>query len=204
MDIVPIISFFAGVASVLSPCVLPIIPLVIGYTLPQRKTTEILAFVLGLFSIFALTILLTIIFTAAIQFYLNYFRIIAAIILIVLGILIILDKNLFNSSFSYKSDKKGILGSFSWGLITSVAWAPCYGSYLIALITFSVSSGNMLYSAINLISYTAGFAVSIFVFGLIISRINLERLIGHSIKIKQISGLLIFSAGLYMLWLVLI
>ncbi|MCK9152142.1 cytochrome c biogenesis CcdA family protein [Methanobacterium alcaliphilum] len=203
MNIVPIISFLAGVASVVSPCVLPIIPVVIGYTLPQRKNTEILAFVIGLFSIFALTIVLTILFTAAIQFYLNYFRILAAAILIILGLMILINKNFFKFSFSYESNKKGIIGSFIWGLLTSLAWAPCYGSYLIALITFSVSSGDPFYSSINIISYTAGFAVSIFAVGLFISQINLEKLMGQSIKIKQISGFLIFLSGLYMLWLVL-
>lgn len=204
MDIIPLISFLAGIASVLSPCVLPVIPLVIGYTLVKRRKTEILAFVAGLFLIFTITIFLTIVFTAAINYYLHYFRIIASLILIALGILIIANKNLFKFSITPDSNKRGILGSFMWGLLISLAWAPCYGSYLIALITFSISTGNAVYSALNLLLYTAGFSVSIFILGILVSSVNIEKLAGKADLIRKISGILITGAGIYMIWLAMI
>ncbi len=204
MDIVPLISFLAGIASVLSPCVLPVIPLVIGYTLVERRKTEILAFVIGLFLIFTITIVLTIAFTAAINYYLHYFRIIASLILIVLGIMIIANKNLFKISVAPDSNRRGVIGSFMWGLLTSLAWAPCYGSYLIVLITFSISTGNTVYSALNLILYTAGFSLSILVLGLLVSSVNIEKLAGKADIIRKISGILITGAGIYMIWLALL
>lgn len=204
MDIVPLISFLAGIASVLSPCVLPVIPLVIGYTLVERKKTEILAFVIGLFLIFTITIVLTIAFTAAINYYLHYFRIIASLILIALGIMIIANKNIFKISVAPDSNRRGVIGSFMWGLLTSLAWAPCYGSYLIALITFSISTGNTVYSALNLILYTAGFSLSILVLGLLVSSVNIEKLAGKADIIRKISGILITGAGIYMIWLALL
>lgn len=204
MDIVPLISFLAGIASVLSPCVLPVIPLVIGYTLVDRRKTEILAFVIGLFLIFTITIVLTIAFTAAINYYLHYFRIIASLILIVLGIMIIANKNLFKISVAPDSNRRGVIGSFMWGLLTSLAWAPCYGSYLIALITFSISTGNTVYSALNLLLYTAGFSLSILVLGLLVSSVNIEKLAGKADIIRKISGILITGAGIYMIWLAII
>jgi cytochrome c-type biogenesis protein len=204
MDIVPLISFLAGIASVLSPCVLPVIPLVIGYTLVERRKTEILAFVIGLFLIFTITIVLTMVFTAAINYYLHYFRIIASLILIVLGIMIIANKNLFKISVAPDSNRRGFIGSFMWGLLTSLAWAPCYGSYLIALITFSISTGNTVYSALNLILYTAGFSLSILVLGLLVSSVNIEKLAGKADIIRKISGILITGAGIYMIWLALL
>ncbi len=225
MDIVPFISFLAGMASVMSPCVLPIIPLVIGYSLMQRELSEIFAFILGLFSLFTLIIGLTIMFTAAINFYLLYFRIFASFLLIILGILLLLNKGVFNFSFSTQStattsdninstsannqdttknlDRKGMSGSFLWGFLTSLAWAPCYGSYLLALIAYSVSSGDPLYSAVNLIAYTAGFSATIFAVALLISRINLERWVKYSNHIRILSGVLIILAGCYMLWIII-
>lgn len=204
MDIVPLFSFLAGIASVLSPCVLPVIPLVIGYTLVERKKTEILAFVMGLFLIFTITIMLTMVFTAAINYYLHYFRIIASLILIALGIMIIANKNLFKLSVTPDSNRRGVIGSFMWGLLTSLAWAPCYGSYLIALITFSISTGNIFYSALNLLLYTAGFSISIFVLGISISSVNMEKLAGKADLIRKISGILIVGAGIYMIWLAML
>ncbi len=204
MDIVPLFSFLAGIASVLSPCVLPVIPLVIGYTLVERKKTEILAFVMGLFLIFTITIVLTMVFTAAINYYLHYFRIIASLILIALGIMIIANKNIFKLSVTPDSNRRGVIGSFMWGLLTSLAWAPCYGSYLIALITFSISTGNIFYSALNLLLYTAGFSISIFVLGILISSVNIEKLAGKADLIRKISGILIAGAGIYMIWLAML
>jgi cytochrome c-type biogenesis protein len=203
MNIIPLFSFLAGIASVLSPCVLPVIPIVIGYTLLERRKTEILAFVMGLFLIFTLTIVLTIVFTAAINYYLHYFRIIASIILIVLGMMIITNKNLFKFSQTPNSNRKGVFGSFMWGILTSLAWAPCYGSYLIALITFSISTGNAFYSALNLLLYTAGFSISILVLGILVSSANIEKLVKKADLIRKMSGILILGAGIYMIYLAL-
>ncbi|MDP1553458.1 MAG: cytochrome c biogenesis CcdA family protein, partial [Methanobacteriaceae archaeon] len=198
MEFVFIISFLAGVASVLSPCVLPVIPVVVGYNLVKRRKIEILSFVIGLFSIFTAIIFLTVIFTAAVNYYLYYFRIMAAVVLVLLGIMTIAHKSIFNFSIANDSNRGGIIGSFVWGLITSAAWAPCYGSYLITLIALSVSAGNTLYSALNILLYTLGFLVSIFAVGLIISSINLEKIVGKADLIRRISGILIFLAGIYM------
>ncbi len=203
MDIVPLLSFLAGIASVLSPCVLPVIPILIGYTLVERRKTEILAFVMGLFLIFTITIVLTIVFTAAINYYLHYFRIIASLILIALGMMVIANRNLFKFSLNPDSKRRGVIGSFMWGLLTSLAWAPCYGSYLIALITFSISTGNAFYSALNLLLYTAGFSISIFVLGALVSSVNVERLTKKADLIRKISGILITGAGIHMIWLAL-
>jgi cytochrome c-type biogenesis protein len=203
MNIIPLFSFLAGIASVLSPCVLPVIPIVIGYTLLERRKTEILAFVVGLFLIFTLTIVLTIVFTAAINYYLHYFRIIASIILIALGIMIIVNKNLFKFSHAPDSNRKGVFGSFMWGILTSLAWAPCYGSYLIALITFSISTGNAFYSALNLLLYTVGFSISILIIGILVSSANIEKLVKKADLIRNISGILILGAGVYMIYLAL-
>ncbi|MDZ4171671.1 MAG: cytochrome c biogenesis CcdA family protein [Methanobacteriaceae archaeon] len=204
MEFVFIISFLAGIASVLSPCVLPVIPVVVGYNLVKRRKIEILSFVIGLFSIFTATIFLTVIFTAAVNYYLYYFRIMAAVVLVLLGIMTIVHKSIFKFSISTDSNRRGITGSFVWGLITSLAWAPCYGSYLITLIALSVSTGNTFYSALNILIYTLGFLVSIFTMGLIISSINLEKIVGKADLIRRLSGILIFLAGIYMFGLVLL
>ena len=204
MELVLIISFLAGVVSVLSPCVLPVIPVVVGYNLVKRRKIEILSFVIGLFSIFTATIFLTVIFTAAVNYYLYYFRIMAAVVLVLLGIMTIVHKSIFKFSISTDSNRRGITGSFVWGLITSLAWAPCYGSYLITLIALSVSTGNTFYSALNILIYTLGFLVSIFTMGLIISSINLEKIVGKADLIRRLSGILIFLAGIYMFGLVLL
>ncbi|MBI5680023.1 MAG: cytochrome c biogenesis protein CcdA [Methanobacterium sp.] len=199
MDISFLFSFLAGIASVLSPCVLPLIPIVIGYSLLEKKTTEILSFVIGFSLVFAIIIILTAIFTVAINYYLYYFRLIAALIIIIIGIFFILNKNFF--SFSYKPIKHGnkFIESFLLGFLTSLAWSPCYGSYLIALIAYSASSGNFMYSSLNLALFTIGFSLTIFIIAFLTSKINMDKLIKYSTHIRFISGTIITFAGIYML-----
>lgn len=199
MDIGPLISFVAGVASVLSPCVLPLIPIVIGYSILDRKTSEIISFISGFFLLFTLIIILTIIFTAAINYYLYYFRILAAVIIIFIGIFFILNKNAFNLQYKPIKHRNKLIESFLMGFLTSLAWSPCYGAYLIALIAFSASTGNILYSTINLVLFTAGFSLTIFLIALVASKINLNKIINYSKHIKVISGIIILIAGIYML-----
>ncbi|MEN4006538.1 MAG: cytochrome c biogenesis CcdA family protein [Methanobacteriaceae archaeon] len=203
MDISPLISFFAGIASVLSPCIIPLIPVVIGYSLLEKKTSQIIAFALGFFSIFTLIIFFTAIFTAAVNFYLYYFRILAAIIMILTGIYFILNKKFFN--ISYKPVKHGNkdVQSFIMGFLTSLAWLPCYSSYLIAIIAYSAFSGDILYSSMNLILFAGGFSLTIFVISLLTSKINLSRLTEYSNYIRPVSGLIILIAGSYMLQLLI-
>ena len=85
MEILPFISFFTGVISILSPCILPIIPIFVAFSLKTKTKTEILAFVLGLLSIFVAIIFLTGFFTSIVYGYMFYIRIVSALILLVIG-----------------------------------------------------------------------------------------------------------------------
>ncbi len=194
-----LISFLAGVASVISPCVLPLIPIVVGHSLLRKKTSEILSFVSGFFLIFMLIILFTVLFTAAINYYLFYFRVTASLLIITIGIFLIVDKNIFKFSYvpNYKSN---VFGSFLMGFLTCLAWSSCYGPYLVALIVYNASSGSSVYGALNLALFTGGFSFTIFFMAFIISKANLDRLIKVSKWIRILSGFIICIAGFYMLF----
>ncbi|MGL4669708.1 MAG: cytochrome c biogenesis CcdA family protein [Methanobacteriaceae archaeon] len=271
LNILPIFSFLAGVASVLSPCILPVIPVLVGYFISKKTKSELISFILGFSIIFIIVILVTIGFTAAINYYIQYIRFIASFIIIIIGILMLLPLkssiNIFNSNITNKVNRtvnnstnickknssnsrnniniqnringtnndnnqvelhnndinasnideshfninfenkksytKNSLNlskkSFTAGLLSSLAWSSCYGSYLIALISFSVSSGEPFYSGLNIILYVIGFSISIFIIGLAISSINIQKIGAKSSLINKISGLLILIGGVYLL-----
>lgn len=203
MVITPFISFFTGVISVLSPCILPILPILLGFTLKSKKPIDLILFVLGLFSIFTIVIFLTAFFTVVIYKYISYFRIIAAIFLIILGILFISNKNIFNFNIAINTKKTGHIGSFILGFLTSTAWAPCYGGYLISLLTLLSTSGNPTYTSFNIITYCFGFGFTLLILSFIIQKINIERFIKKSEYISKIFGILIVLSGFHMLILLL-
>ncbi|HII84431.1 MAG TPA: cytochrome c biogenesis protein CcdA [Methanobacterium subterraneum] len=198
-----LLSFLAGMASILSPCVLPLIPIVVGFSLLKRKNTELVAFGLGFFLLFAIITILTAIFTAAINYYLLYFRIAAALILVIIGILFIANKNLFNISNSLISNtpdsQKGIVGSFLMGFLTCLAWSPCFGPYVVAVATYSASTGDIGYSIINMAIFAGGFSLTILIMAFLMSKIDFKAILKYSDWIRIISGVIIALAGLYML-----
>lgn len=198
MDIGPIFSFLAGIASILSPCIIPVIPIVIGHSLLNRKKSDIISFIIGFYSIFTLIIILTVIFTAAINYYLFYFRIIASIIILVIGIILIVNGRLLNFPSTHRTVKNP-LSSTLMGVLTSLAWAPCYGAYLIALIAYNVSTGNLGYTIINLTLFTLGFSLTLLLIAFLTSKINLKKIIQYTNWIRIISGIIIFTAGLFLL-----
>ncbi|AIS31582.1 cytochrome C-type biogenesis protein DsbD [Methanobacterium formicicum] len=198
-----LLSFLAGIASIISPCVLPLIPVVVGFSLLKRKNTEIVAFGLGFFLLFAIITILTAIFTAAINYYLLYFRIAAALILVIIGVLFIVNKKLFNISAPSISNtpdsEKGIVGSFLMGFLTCLAWSPCFGPYVVAVATYSASTGNIGYSIINMAIFAGGFSLTILIIAFLMSKIDFKAILKYSDWIRIISGVIIALAGIYML-----
>lgn len=199
MEILPFISFFTGIISILSPCILPIIPIIVALGLKSKTKLELLSFVSGLLSIFIVIILLTGFFTSLVFRYIAYIRILSAIILLIIGSLMLMDY-----SFSFKSitpkNNEGVIESFILGLLTSISWAPCYSGYLISLIGLIVSSNSGVYAVLNLLLYCLGFTLTLFVLGLIISKINLEKIISKTKYIPKIYGVLIIIGAIYLLW----
>ena len=195
----PIISFFTGVISILSPCIIPTIPIIVGFSLKTKSKVEILSFILGLFSIFTLIIFLTGFFTAILYRYIIYVRVIAAVILLIMGILMFFDYNLSFKSMDARTGG-GIANSFILGFLTSIAWADCYSAYLISLISLLVSSNSPLYAVGNILIYVLGFALTLLALCLVISRIDLEKLISKARYIPKVFSVLIIIGALYLFY----
>ncbi len=198
MNVGFLFSFSAGLVSVISPCVLPLIPIVVGHSLLRGKIRDIAAFIIGFFMVFAIITVLTVIFTAAINYYLLYFRVIAAILIILLGIFFITNKNVFHYSITTRYINK-TMGSFLVGFLTCLAWSPCYGPYLMTVAAYSASTGNWIYSAINMMLFAVGFSVALFVMAFLASKINFEKIMKYSDGVRTFSGIIIIIAGVYML-----
>lgn len=199
MEIFPIISFLMGVISILSPCILPILPIFVGVSLKNKNKIKLISFICGLLSIFIIIIFITAFFTAILYSYIKYVRIISAIILLIIGLLMFFDYNI-----SFKSipqvNNNSVISSYLLGLFTSLAWAPCYSGYLISLITLLVNSNNPLYATFNIIIYCVGFALTLFVLSFLISKIDLEKLISKTKYIPKIFSILIILGAIYLLF----
>ena len=170
------LSFLAGLASFLSPCVFALVPAYVGYlggraaggeaTESNRFTTFThgLAFVLG-FSVVFITLGIA---TASLGRVLFDLREVLAkvggIVVIIFGLHMI---GIFRIKFlEYDTrvqelpDRKwGYLSSGLMGVFFSAGWAPCVGPVLGAILTLSLNGGSVTQGATLLSAYSAGLAI---------------------------------------------
>lgn len=196
MEILPLISFTTGVISILSPCILPILPVFVGVSLKSKTRMELASFIGGLMTVFIIIIFLTGFFTIIVYTFIAPIRLISAILLLIIGILMLFDYQIAFKALPHSASNSNYL----MGLLTSVAWAPCYTGYLISLITLLVSSGDPSYAVLNIIIYCIGFALTLFALSYIVSRIDLEKLITKTRNIPKIFAVLVIFGALYLLF----
>lgn len=196
MEILPLISFTTGVISILSPCILPILPVFVGVSLKSKTRMELASFIGGLMTVFIIIIFLTGFFTTIVYTYIAPIRLISAILLLIIGILMLFDYQIAFKALPHSASNSNYL----MGLLTSVAWAPCYTGYLISLITLLVSSGDPSYAVLNIIIYCIGFALTLFALSYIVSRIDLEKLIAKTRYIPKVFAVLVIVGALYLLF----
>jgi cytochrome c biogenesis protein CcdA len=143
-----VFAFLAGVLSTLSPCVLPLVPIIIGAAIHQHRFGPF-ALAGGLTLSFAIigTTLASI--GSSIGFAQDGFRLFAAIFMGLIGIVLISSslQERFAMAMSgvsgaghtllSKVSMDGLFGQFLIGALLGVVWTPCVGPTLGAAITLA-------------------------------------------------------------------
>lgn len=143
-----VFAFLAGVLSTLSPCVLPLIPIIIGAAANQHRFGP-LALAGGLAASFAVigTGLASI--GSSIGLAQDGFRLFAAVVMGIIGIVLISSRlqerfaiamsgvSGAGNSLLSKVTIDGLLGQFLIGILLGLVWTPCVGPTLGAAITLA-------------------------------------------------------------------
>lgn len=167
MIILLIFAFIAGVVTVLSPCILPILPLVLSGSVGQGKARPlgVVAGFIASFSFFTLT-LSTLVKATGIPS--DALRNVAVVMIVLLGLSMILPQTqvfleILLSKLSglapKQTNRSGFFGGVILGLTLGLVWAPCVGPILAAVITLAATSSITLTSVMITISYAIGTAL---------------------------------------------
>lgn len=210
-----ILVFLAGLTSFFSPCVLPLLPVYLGYlsgsdTAGEYKTKKVLintiAFVLGISVTF---FLLGLAFTNIAQFFTsnrNVITKVSGIIVIVFGLvqLDFIEFKIFNREKRINSDfhkrKMNPLWAFLMGLTFSFAWTPCVGPMLSSVLLLASSAQNMALGNILVLIYTLGFIIPFVLAGIFTTKLlNLFNKRKNTVKyVKKAGGLILIIMGIMM------
>ncbi len=171
-----VFAFLAGILSALSPCVLPLLPVVLGTAVSEHRFGPV-ALAAGL----ALSFVAIGMFVATIGFGIGLdaflFRKAAALLLIAAGLVLVVPR--FQVAFagaagpiSGWADSRfggfrtsGLNGQFALGLLLGAVWSPCVGPTLGAASVLASQGKDLLQVALVMGAFGAGAALPLLVLG---------------------------------------
>jgi len=201
--------FLAGVISSASPCVLAMIPLVIGYVSgysegSQKKAIQYsLAFTLGLTVTFTI---LGVIAGALGRLFGDvggFWKYILPPVAIILG-LFLLGVFKFNIGISQRfiPKRRALLGAFLMGLFFGILATPCATPVLAVVLTVAAAQKRIAYSGGLLLCYALGHWILVLGAGIsagFAQRVLASRGIANfSDYSKKIAGVILIAAGIYL------
>lgn len=207
------LGYLAGLLSTLSPCVVPLLPILIA-TAAAAHMLGPYALALGLMVSFSLVGILLATLGASLGLDQDTFRAAAAVILVVFGAVLISPKlqERFapatsvlagaGSNLLAKLRLDGLGGQLVVGLVLGVIWSPCVGPTLGAATTLAAQGSNLSQIALLMMVFALGAGTPLVVLGSI-SRAAVVRVRGRMMQAgklgKAVLGGLLLLLGLAIL-----
>ncbi|PID28622.1 MAG: hypothetical protein CR982_04235 [Candidatus Cloacimonadota bacterium] len=210
-----IFAFLGGILDSMTPCVYPIIPVVISYMGAKSEGKKSAGFTLSLFFVFGLAITYSIVGLLA-AFLGGIFGVgdlaanpwvrggIAVIFTVLAASMFgLYDINVVSSSQKAKmmqsgQSKAGILGAVILGAVSGIIAAPCVGPVLAALLIHVATVGDLLYGWLIFMTFAFGLGLLFLVIGTFSGAIHaLPQAGSWMMNIKKFFGFVMIGAALF-------
>lgn len=201
------ISFLEGIITFVSPCLLPMLPVYISYFAGggerNTKTTlkNALGFVLGFTLVFSAMGALAGTLGSFLSKYQTAVNIVSGLIVIFFGLhyLGVFKFTLFKGSKkAFKTDNLGFFSSLAFGVVFSVGWTPCVGTFLGSALMMASQQGQVLAGVLMLLIYSLGLGVPFVLSAVLIDRFKstFDFIKKHYKVINTVSGILLILIGI--------
>lgn len=212
-----IIAYFGGILTILSPCILPVLPFVFARAqLPFARSG--LPMLLGMALTFGLVASIAAVGGGwAVQAN-QYGRVAALVLLAFFGATLLsttladritrpfvaLGSRLSSASTGADGQTSGWWSSFALGIATGLLWAPCAGPILGLVLTGAALNGASVHTSLLLLAYAAGAATSLAlallagkrVFATLKRSLGIEEWIRRGLGVAVLLGVAAIALGL--------
>lgn len=209
--------FSEGVISFFSPCVLPLVPMYLGYLSGKGSNDEgeytqgrvllhTLAFIMGIATTFFMAAYLTSGISSLLNEYSVWIGVIGGWFLIGMGLIQLgVFKNLsFKREFRlpFNFSRVNFLNAYLMGFCFSFAWTPCIGPMLSSVMVLAATSATL--SSVYILVYALGFMIPFLLVGLFSSVVlnylrKYQHIVQYTVKVGAVilvalGGFLIFES----------
>jgi len=204
------LAFLSGILSTLSPCVLPLLPLVLGAAASEHRMGP-LALAAGVGLSFAMLGL----FVAAAGFSIGLdsgvFRTVAAVLMIAIGLALIVPSAqtrlaMAGGPIANWADQRlngfptsSVAGQFGVGILLGAGWSPCVGPTLGAASMLAARGTDLVQVTATMLVFGLGAASPLLAFGVLSREVlfrRRERLLAISKRLKAGLGILLVLIGI--------
>jgi cytochrome c-type biogenesis protein len=200
------LALLAGMLSALSPCVLPLLPIVLGTAASEHRFGPV-ALAAGLCASFVAIGLFVATIGFAIGLEAGVFRLAAAAIMIAIGALLLIPR--LQEQFAVAAgpvanwasghlgtiDKGGLGGQLLVGMLLGAVWSPCVGPTLGAASVLAARGSDLGQVALTMLMFGIGAALPLLLIGLL----SREAMLGLRGRMLAAGGTMKVGLGLVLL-----
>lgn len=205
-----VISFLEGIITFISPCLLPMLPIYISYfagggeRTTKKTVINALGFVLGFSIVFIAMGALAGTVGSFLTRYQTIVNIISGVIVIIFGLnfLGVFQLKLFQGGHNSKfnPENMGFFSAMLFGIIFSIGWTPCVGTFLGSALMLASQQGSVLKGTLMLVAYSVGLGIPFIISAVLIDKLKtaFDFIKKHYRIINLVSGGLLVVIGILM------
>ncbi|MES2937528.1 MAG: cytochrome c biogenesis CcdA family protein [Pseudomonadota bacterium] len=205
----PLLAFAAGLLTVAAPCVLPMLPVVLGSSLGTARRTRPLFIALGFAAAFCGVALVFASFQHLLGLSQQALRDTGALLMLAFGLLMVWPRPfqrlsvLGSAAINRVSGwgeraGSGNLGGLVLGMTLGAVWTPCAGPVLASILAVIATEPTTARTALLLASYSAGAALPMLAiaYGGQFAFTRMRRLVPHTHRLQQAFGVVVAGVAL--------
>lgn len=207
-----VFTFLEGIASFISPCLLPMVPIYLAYFAgkEEKQTSKVvqnaIGFVLGFTMIFVILAIFASGLGKLVSNNMQYIKWVFGVIMILFGLnyMEIFNFKIVNKMNSFKINVQNMnfIKSIFFGILFSITWTPCIGTFLSSALLLVAKQQQFFKGILLMLVYSIGLGIPFIISAILIEKLKgFFEVIKRNFKIvRKISGIILLGMGIYMIF----